>query len=132
MATYKYTLAEPPSDPRSLELWLQHAAGFILFQDMREYAIRHLDSGLATEAEAAARQAIDDTVGGLMQILDGVTGRLKNDSKCISLRVKVELTDLESGELLSEVDLAHGDGMCMGYHGWLAGDFGKNSLVTDD
>jgi len=34
-----YTLTNPPAEERRRELWLQHAAGFILFQDMRKYAI---------------------------------------------------------------------------------------------
>ena len=33
-----YKLTNPPNETRARELWLQHAAGFILFQDMRKYA----------------------------------------------------------------------------------------------
>jgi hypothetical protein len=32
--------------------------------------------------------------------------------------------------LLLEVDLRQGDGMCMGYHGWLEGDYGKHPVAV--
>jgi len=28
------------------------------------------------------------------------------------------------------LDLARGDGFCMGYHGWLEGDFGKDPVAV--
>src|SRR5262249_19245214 len=39
MATHNYVLTDPPGDQRARELWLQHGAGFIIFQDIRQYAI---------------------------------------------------------------------------------------------
>jgi hypothetical protein len=38
--------------------------------------------------------------------------------------------DSENGGVLSEVDLRNGDGMCMGYHGWLEDDFGKDPVAV--
>lgn len=29
-------------------------------------------------------------------------------------------------EAIRELDLFEGDGMCVGYHGWMEGDFGEN------
>ena len=55
MATSDYTLSSPPSDPRQLELWLQHAAGFILFEDMRDYATQRIDPGLGADAQATSK-----------------------------------------------------------------------------
>ena len=132
MATSDYILSLPPSEPRALELWLQHAAGFILFEDMRQYAIQQIDPGLSADAQAAARKGIDDAVYGLMMILDGVTGGLSNQQYRVNLRTTVELTDCNSQRTLSEVDLADGDGMCMGYHGWRDGDFGEVPLVESE
>ena len=132
MATSDYILSEPPSKPRELELWLQHAAGFILFEDMRQYAIQQIDPGLSADAQAAARKGIDDAVYGLMMILDGVTGALSNPQYRVNLRTNVELTDCNSQRTISDVDLADGDGMCMGYHGWRDGDFGEVQLVESD
>ena len=35
-------LALPPLDDRSRELWIQHAAGFIIFRDMKDYAVNNI------------------------------------------------------------------------------------------
>jgi len=129
MSTSDHTLTSPPTKPRDLELWLQHAAGFILFEDMRDYAVQQIDPHLSQDAQAAARKGIDDAVYGLMMILDGVTGGLANSHNQVNLRVAVQLTDRDSHKTISEVDLADGDGMCMGYHGWLEKDFGETPVV---
>ena len=127
MATWQYRLAEPPTEPRPRELWLQHAAGFIFLEDVRRYAAERIDPTLTPDAKAAAQKGIDDAVGGLMQVIDGVTGGLSNKDHTVYVDFVVRLaTNRESGDgrVLSEVDLRDGDGMCMGYHGWLEGDFG--------
>ncbi|MCC9656733.1 hypothetical protein [Rhodopirellula halodulae] len=124
MSTADYQLSTPPTDPRERELWLQHAAGFILFQDMREYARQQIDPSLDDEARAAAEKGIDDAVYGLMMVLDGVTGGMANDKNRVNLRVAVELTCNTTDKLKANIDLSDGDGMCMGYHGWRENDFG--------
>lgn len=110
---------------RSRELWLQHAIGHILFRDVRDYALGQMDSTLSPEARAAATKAANDAVYGLMMILDGVTGSLENDSSTVSLQVLAQLTTKKNGEVVHSLDLSNGDGMCMGYHYWQAGDFGE-------
>ena len=132
MATWQYQLVDPPSEPRARELWLQHAAGFIIFQDVRRYAMERIEPGLSAEALAAARKSIDDAVYGLMMVIDGVTGGISNADHNVFIDVIVRLAGRKGGldgEVLSEVDLRQGDGMCMGYHGWLTGDFGKHPLA---
>lgn len=126
MSASDHKLSERPADARERELWLQHAAGFILFRDMREYALRQIDSSLSGEARIAAEKGIDDAVYGLMMILDGVTGGLANDSQQIRFRGIVELIGDHSDEPIEVMDLFDGDGMCMGYHWWRDNDFGKN------
>lgn len=126
MATHERILTQPPSGERELELWIQHAAGLILFEDVRNYAIEQIDDGLSSDARAAALKAIDDALYGVMMVIDGVSGALENDTQRVSLGVTVQLTDLDTDETLTEVNLADGDGMCMGFHGWKEGDFGKN------
>jgi hypothetical protein len=131
MAIFEYELASPPSDPRALELWLQHAAGFILFEDARRYAIDELGPNLSEDARVSAQKAIDDAIYGVMMILDGVSGGLSNDTERVEFQVTVKLVDLNATEnsTMAEVDLANGDGMCMGYHGWMEGDFGDNPVA---
>jgi hypothetical protein len=128
MATADYVLAPPPQGDRELELWLQNAAGFILFEDMRRFAIDRIDPGLSDEARAAARKGIDDAVYGLMMVLDGVTGALRNPTARVSVEAEVRLIDDNGRE--AEVRLADGDGMCMGFHGWKDGDFGEIPVAS--
>jgi hypothetical protein len=131
MATVE--LAEPPTEPRALELWLQHAAGHILFEDVRRYAFEKIDPTLSADARAAAEKGIDDALYGLMMVIDGVTGSIRSGRHlvCIEFFARlVERINDRDGGVLSEVDLKNGDGMCMGYHGWRDGDFGENAVVV--
>ena len=130
MSTYQHVLASPPSDPRLRELWLQHAAGFIMFEDARKYAIERLPRSLDGAAREAALSAIDDALYGMMMIVEGVTGALRNTSHIVDLRLIVRLCDAQSGEPVEQLDLGEGDGPCMGFHFWREGDFGEAPVVT--
>ena len=132
MSTSDFDLALPPTDPRERELWLQHAAGFILFEDARQYARDQLDPGLDDAARQAAHKAIDDTMYGLMMVIDGVTGALTNAELSVTLQVSAQLTRrrVTPDGLVQHLNLAEGDGMCMGYHFWRAGDFGANDVAV--
>ena len=133
MSSNQYELASAPSGARAVELWLQHAAGFIIFEDARRYALDQLDAGLSTEARVAAEKSVDDAIYGVMMILDGVTGSLSNARESVELQVVVKLVDRDpnaSVPVKAQVDLADGDGMCLGYHGWLEGDFGGDLVVS--
>ena len=130
MAAFDFILSEPPSDPRQRELWLQHAIGFVLFQDVRDYALQQVDGSLKDDEKSAAIKAINDAVYGLMMVLDGVTGSLSNESRRVNLRVFAELVDVKTDEVVESLDLMDGDGMCMGYHGWIENDFGDNPPFT--
>jgi len=133
MATWERELVEPPMEPRARELWLQHAAGFIVFEDIRRYAMEKIDPALTDQARAAVQKGIDDAVYGLMMVIDGITGALSNANRTVYIDFIVRLAtrgDSEGGEVVSEVDLRKGDGMCMGYHGWLEDDFGKDQVTV--
>ncbi len=125
MASWQLELQIPPPGQRELELWLQHAAGRILFEDVRAYALERIEPTLSDEARTAARKGVDDALYGLMMVLDGVTGAIANEALQVELATQVKLTRRESREVVAEVDLEAGDGMCMGYHGWLDGDYGE-------
>lgn len=127
MATYEYSLTEPPTDEREKELWLQHGAGFIIFQDARQYAIDEIPANYDDEQRSIALKAIDDAIYGLMMIIEGVSGCLKNEKFMLSIETKVKLQAINKNELelVEELDLAQGDGMCMGYHGWREDDYGR-------
>jgi hypothetical protein len=132
MSTSDFELAMPPSGVRERELWLQHAAGFIVFEDARRYALARLDPTLDDRAREAAARAIDDSLYGVMMIADGVTGALRSEEHRVQLRLTVELSGLVDGKETVEqrLDLRDGDGVCMGFHGWRGGDFGSAPIAT--
>lgn len=125
MASWQLELEHPPQEHGALELWLQHAMGRILFEDVRGHAMDRMEPALSAEARAAARKAIDDALYGLMMVLDGVTGALANETQRVELAVQARLVDASQGETMAELDLKDGDGMCMAYHGWIEGDYGE-------
>jgi len=132
MSSSDFILGPLPTSQRRRELWLQHAAGFILLEDVRGYAIARLDPALDAAARAAALKAIDDSLYGLMLVIDGVTGGLGNSEYLVHLQTSVCLKrkGIGSDELVDALDLSEGDGMCMGVHGWLQGDFGDDLVVV--
>jgi hypothetical protein len=129
MSTSDFFLGPAPTPDRHRELWLQHAAGFILFEDMRGYAIDRLDPSLDEATKKTALRAIDDTVYGLMMILDGVSGGLANAEHSVRLQTRICLKS-KSDETIASIDLFHGDGMCMGFHMWRQGDFGEDLVAV--
>ena len=126
MPSYQFELQAPPSEERSRELWLQHCAGFILLEAVREYALSEIAPELAEGARAAVEKGINDALYGLMMVIDGVAAGLSNAEDRVELRVVarfVENYGRDSERVSMKLDLAEGDGMCMGYHGWLEGDY---------
>lgn len=97
---------------------------------MRGYALERIDPNLSSEAQAAAQKAINDAVYGLMMVIDGVSGTLRNEQQAVELSVVVSLLNRNSEEVVAEIDLREGDGMCMGYHGWLDGDYGEDPVAV--
>ena len=75
MSSGDFILASPPTSQRERALWLQNVAGFILFEDVRGYAIEGIDPGLDESGRSAALKAIDDALYGLMMVIDGVNRR---------------------------------------------------------
>jgi hypothetical protein len=132
MSTSDFLLATPPAAERQRGLWLQHAAGFIFFEDARRYALSRLDPALDERAREAAVRAIDDALYGMMMIADGVTGALRSEEHRVQLQVTAELVQLVDGKetIVQQLDLREGDGMCMGYHAWCEGDFGSAPIVV--
>ncbi len=127
MSNNEPQLARAPDIPRERELWLQHVAGYIIFEDVRRYAVDRLDPAYSSSERSAALKAIDDAVYGLMMVIDGVTGTLRSEAESVNLRMHVE--HRHHGEVVQDLDLFSGDGMCMGYHFWLDGDFGATPVT---
>jgi hypothetical protein len=110
---------------------MQHAAGFIIMENIRAAAIRQLDPHFDEAIRQVAIDAINTTVYELMSLIDGVSLGLRNAEYQIDLRMiaqwyrRAEPQDV----LLEQLDLREGDGMCMGFHGWMDGDYGDHPVV---
>jgi len=124
----EYSLTNPPQDERKRELWLQNTAGFIIIQNMRNYAINKIPTETPLEVKEKIIKGIDNTIYGLMMIMDGVTGTLENENYLVRLESKILLEENE--ETIQEINTLDSDGMCMGFHGWKEGDFGKETIYT--
>lgn len=131
MASYEFELAPPPEPGRDRELWLMHAAGLILFEDVGKYARGEIAPGLDPVAREAAEKAINDALYGLMMVIDGVSGRLTNDEHQVTLgfSAKLEAAPHASPSEPTVLDLFNSDGMCIGFHHWREGDFGPDAVI---
>lgn len=125
----KTELKLPPVGKRDRELWLNHAAGYILIRDVRDYARSRIDPALPEESRMAAEMAIDDALYGICMVLDGVPEPLQNDSGRVSLEGQIVLEEYRGGDLVEVDRITEPEGWCMGYHGWLDGDFGDTPPV---
>lgn len=130
MATSDFKLAAPPAGERARELWLQHAAGFIIFEDARKYAIDRIGANVDEGTRSRVIAGINDAIYGLMMIADGVSGRLQSERHAVTLETRVRLHEKQSGATIEDLALSDGDGMCMGYHGWLESDYGSDAIAS--
>jgi hypothetical protein len=113
------------------ELWMNHAAGFVLFEDVRGYARSVLPIDLDAATRAVAHEAIDHAVYGLMMVIDGIPGQFGNDAHDFRLRVVAQLAAKGTDDVIESLDLFHdGEGMTMGFHGWVEGDFGEAPVTA--
>jgi len=71
-------------------------------------------------------KGIDDAVYGLMMMMDGVTGSLRNKEYAVTIESIITL--VRNRETIQEINTFHGDGMCMGLHMWKDDDFGEEDI----
>lgn len=124
-------LAPPPKPGRALELWIQHAAGKLLFERVRAAGLAHPDPALPKQTREVAAAAVDYAMYALMMLIEGVSGGLTGNGHEVRLKCVAQLLD-EKGDVQYELDLRDGDGMCMGYAGWREGDFGNVPVLAKD
>lgn len=122
-----FKLTNPPEDERSKELWMQHAAGFMVFENIRKYAVSKISIDVDCSTRSQIIKGIDDTIYGLMMQMDVFFIPLENDSYRLELQTIIQL--YKDNELIQSLDTKEGDGMCMGYHDWMDGDFGADDIV---
>ncbi len=121
-------LADPPIDVR---LWLNHAVGYLIIRNVRDYARSRINKDLSDSTRAIAEKSIDDAVYGVMMMLDGIPTPLQNDRYRVELKNRLSLSDISNG---GETEIFSDDffeGFCMGYHGWIEGDYGADPIIVD-
>ncbi|VEH20655.1 Uncharacterised protein [Chryseobacterium nakagawai] len=123
----KKELANPPSDERDRELWMQHGAGYIIFENIRKYAIGKIPTEIDETLREAHLKTIDNTIYGMMMQMDGVFNPLENENYRLALESHIVL--YKEDEIIEELNTIDGDGMCMGFHGWIENDFGSDEIV---
>ncbi|MBP2619140.1 hypothetical protein [Chryseobacterium jejuense] len=124
----KKELANPPSDERDRELWMQNGAGYIVFENIRKYAINKIPSEADNILREAHIKAIDNTIYGMMMQMDGIFGSLENENYRLAMQTNIVL--YKDDEIIEELNTLDGDGMCMGFHGWIENDFGSDEIVN--
>lgn len=124
----KKELSNPPLDKRDRELWMQHGAGYMVFENIRKYAINKIPSEADNILREAHIKAIDNTIYGMMMQMDGIFGSLENENYRLALQTNIVLYKDE--EVIEKLNTLDGDGMCMGFHGWIENDFGSDEIVT--
>lgn len=120
-------LAKPPKGPRARELWIQHAAGMVLFERVRGAGLAYLNRSLPAKYRRNAEAAIDYALYALMMLIDGVSDGIRGGGRSVQLDFGVRL--MRGKKLELQLDLRNGDGMCMGFHGWKEGDYGEHPIL---
>ncbi|MBS9774562.1 MAG: hypothetical protein KGV59_05330 [Tenacibaculum sp.] len=123
------TLKNPPENKENRELWLQNVAGVLIFNNIREYAISRINKEITKEQKSEIIKGIDDAIYGLMMMMDGVTGELKNEKYSVRIEHKIILEEYEKRIL--ELNTLNSDGMCMGFHAWKENDFGEFEIFEE-
>jgi hypothetical protein len=100
-------------------------------ENVRRATIDQLDPQLSAEARAVATSAVDATMYQLMDVIDGVSRELTNSQYQVDIHMSVQLqrSDAHQTRVIESMELCEGDGMSMGIHGWLNGDYGACPIV---
>lgn len=122
-------LANPPENNEHRELWMQHAAGYIIFQNIRNYAIGKIPKQADSDIEQLCKEVIDHAIYGMMMQIDGVFDDLENQEYRLALQNHIVL--YQNNKVLIDLNLLHSDGMCMGFHDWKEQDFGEHQITNE-
>jgi hypothetical protein len=92
----------------------------------RDYAAERIPDSATPEARKVATQAALDAIYGMMMLLDGVADCTIDQSHRFENVLLARVRKAGQAEPVEQFELApDGDGLCIGYHGWVAGEFGS-------
>ena len=119
-----------PAKKRKRELIVEHWFGRDLMASARDYAWERISPTASRKARNLAQKAALDAIYGVMMLLDGVTSTRIDASHAVQyllLGRVIELNKPDGADVLEQYEIAPGgDGLCMGFHGWVEGDFGES------
>lgn len=132
MATDDYDLVPPPDDPGGYGLWLQNAAGFILFEEVRRAACKGIDPSLPADVRAHVEAGIDSAMFYLLRTVKD-HGSLWNGSEGVELVMVARhvraVPGSEEDEVLAFSDVAEPEEVLWLVHDWREGDFGEAAVA---
>ena len=115
--------SEWPREPHRRWIAAGNAFGAHLVAAAIEYAVDRIPAGADAAARALAAKAARDAVYGAMMLLDGVAASDLGPDARAEYVLLSRVRSRASGEVAEEFELApDGDGLCMGFHGWVAGE----------
>jgi hypothetical protein len=114
------------SDAHDRLIHLSNVFGRVLFDAARNPA-RERASVLPETSRQEVLALVDDVLYAVVQVLDGVTPPIGNDQVGIEFVISARLRDKTTGEVSGVVELGpNGEGLGMGFAGWVQGDFGSS------
>jgi hypothetical protein len=120
----RFDIGQVPEDAHARLIYLSNAFGRLLFETARAQA-REEASSLPDPLQTQLQELLDAQLYAVLQILDGITVPIGNDRINLEFVLKARLRERENGEVFEEVELGpDGEGLCMGFQGWVEGDFG--------
>ena len=109
-----------------------NAFGIHLLEHVRADAVKDVPLNLAPEIREVALEAIDATLWHLMELLDGFYRNTIDEEHAAEYVLTSRIWDSKDEELES-IELApNGDGLPMGFAGWLQGHFGQPKAKPEE
>jgi hypothetical protein len=114
-----------PSDPHARWVQAANTFGRHLMAAARDYAFGRIPESAPPEVREAAEKAALDAIYGVMMLLDGVANAKMDKSHRVEYALFARVRKANQPDPVEQFELApDGDGLCMGYHGWVAGHSG--------
>ena len=115
--------SEWPREPHRRWVAAGNAFGAHLVAAAIDYAVGRIPAGADSAARELAAKAARDAVYGAMMLLDGVASSDLGRDGRVQYVLLSRVLARSSGAVVEEVELAPGgDGLCMGFHGWVVGE----------
>ena len=120
----RFEVGPVSEDEHARLIHLSNAFGRLLFEVARAPA-RERATSIPDADRSEVEALLDSQLYAVLQVLDGVTVPVGNDQIKVEFVLKARLRDRSDTTIIEEVELGpDGEGLCMGFHGWQAGDFG--------